>query len=97
MKPLSKYLSRFEALEKTSEMQRSPAWNVCWRNLQVPVRPKPAVDVHRLELTKKGTKINFPIPIKHILIMITILISNSYFTCGASQPFFWKLHFLPEV
>ena len=79
------------------QMQRSPAWNVCWRNLQVPVRPKPAVDVHRLELTKKGAKMNFPIPIKHILIMITILIIISYFTCGASQPFFWKLHFLPEV
>ena len=78
MKPLSKYLSRFEALEKTSEMQRSPAWNVCWRNLQVPVRPKPAIDVHGLELTKTGTKINFHIPIKHIVIMAIILISNSY-------------------
>ena len=58
MKALRKYLSRFEALEKTSEMQ-SPAWNVCWRNLQVPVRPKPAVDVHRLELTKKRDQNQF--------------------------------------
>ena len=97
MKALRKYLSRFEALEKTSEMQRSPAWNVCWRNLQVPVRPKPTVDVHGLELTKKRTKMNFPIPTKHILIMAIILLIISYFTCGASQPFFWKLHFLPEV
>ena len=84
-------------MQRQMQMQRSPAWNVCWRNLQVPVRPKPAVDVHRLELTKKGTKMNFPIPTKHILIMITILIIILYLTCGASQPFFWKLHFLPEV